>query len=91
MRQPFFTVEGRVYVLGDAELQTFVFADSATAAEQALALDSVRVSPPTMAISWRRKPTLIRSSNLVAILLSDDERQTERVSLAIGAGLPSAP
>ena len=91
VRQPFFTVEGRVYVLGDAELQTFIFADSGAAAAQASALDTVRVSPPTMAISWRRQPTLIRSSNLVAILLSDDERQTERVSLAIGAGLPAAP
>ena len=91
VRQPFFTVEGRVYVLGDAELQTFVFADTVAAAAQAAALDSVRVSPPTMAIAWRRKPTLIRSSNLVAILLSDDERQTERVSLAIGAGLPATP
>ena len=91
MRQPFFTVEGRVYVLGDAELQTFVFADSSAAAEQTAALDTVRVSPPTMAIAWRRRPTLIRSHNLVAILLSDDDRQTERVSLAIGAGLPAAP
>lgn len=91
VRQPFFTVEGRVYALGDAELQTFVFPDSTAAAEQTAALDSVRVSPPTMAISWRRRPTLIRSHNLVGILLSDDDRQTERVSLAIGGGLPAAP
>ena len=91
VRQPFFTVEGRVYVLGDAELQTFIFADTAAAAMQTAALDSVRVSPPTMSIAWRRKPTLIRSANLVAILLSDDERQTERVALAIEAGLPAPP
>lgn len=91
VRQPFFTVEGRVYVLGDAELQTFIFPDPAAAATQTAALDSVRVSPPTMSIAWRRKPTLIRSANLVAILLSDDERQTERVALALEAGLPAAP
>ena len=90
VRQPFFSVEGAAFALGDDdEVQTFVFADSVAAARESDALDSVRVAPPTMLINWRRRPTLMRSANLVAILLSDDDRMIERVSLALGAGLPA--
>ena len=91
VRQPFFSVEGTAFTLADDELQTFIFADSAQAARETMALDSARVAPPTTMITWRRRPTLIRSANLVAILLSDDDQRIERVSLAIGGGLPASP
>jgi hypothetical protein len=91
IRQPFLSVPGIVFALGSAELQSYLYADTTMLRRDLTRLDTIRVAPPTMQISWRRKPTLIHSNNLLAILLSDDETQIERVRNAITAGLPAAP
>jgi hypothetical protein len=54
-------------------------------------LDTVFVSPPGKRITWRWPATLVTSQNLAAIILSLNERQAERIALALGAGLPAAP
>lgn len=91
IRQPFLSVPGIVFALGSAELQSYLYADTTVLLRDLARLDTSRVAPPTMQISWRKTPTLIHSNNLLAILLSDDETQVERVRNAITAGLPAAP
>ena len=91
IRQPFLGVPGLVFNLGSAELQAYLYPDTLVLQRDLAKLDTVRVAPSTMQISWRKTPTLIHSNNLLAILLSDDETQVERVRNAITAGLPAAP
>jgi hypothetical protein len=91
IRQPFLSVPGIVFALGSGELQSYLYADTTVLRRDLARLDTVRVAPPTMQVTWRKTPTLIHSNNLLAILLSDDETQVERVRNAITAGLPAAP
>ena len=88
MRHDFLSVPGRSYTLGRAELQVFVYPDSTGAARDAAALDTVRVEPKNAAATWQVRPTFIRSANLIALLISTNERQIERVQLALTAGPP---
>lgn len=90
IRQPFLSVPGIVFALGAGELQSYLYSDTALLQRDLSKLDTVRVAPSTAQINWRKTPTLIHSNNLLAILLSDDETQVERVRNAITAGLPSA-
>jgi len=89
IRQPFLSVPGYVLALGSAELQVYLYPDTLAVRRDFERLDTVRVAPPTMQISWRSTPHLIRSNNVMAILLSNDETQVERVQNAITAGLPT--
>ena len=91
IRQPFLSIPGIVIALGDAELQAYVYPDTLALKRDYARMDTVRVAPPTATINWIKTPTLIRSNNLMAILLSNDETQIERVRNAIEAGLPAAP
>lgn len=85
-----FPVVGTTYALGDAQLHIYLF-KSATQREQAIAkIDTTTVSRRGSASPWSLPPTLITSNNLVAVLVSDNGRQIERVQLAITAGLPRA-
>jgi hypothetical protein len=80
---------GAAYRLGSAELQLFVFADSAAAARAAAAIDADDAEPvETRGIL--RPPAVIRSNNLVALLFDNNDRLRERVQLALAAGLPPA-
>ena len=76
----------RRVTLGRAELQVFLYPDSSVVARDLAALDTVRVARPGEAGRWQVRPTFMRSANLVALLLSTNERQIERVQLALTAG-----
>ena len=85
-----FPVAGRTYALGSAQLHVYIF-KSAKEREQAVAaVDTTTVSRRGSAAPWPLAPTFITSNNLVAVLVSDNARQIERVQLAITAGLPRA-
>jgi hypothetical protein len=86
VRQPFLHVPGRRYRVGDAELQVFVYETVEMRRRDTAPLDSVRVAPPGTQPAWERTPTLITSGNLAAILVGGNERQVERVTLALTAG-----
>jgi len=88
VRHDFLSVPGRSYTLGRAELQVFLYPDSATVARDVAALDTVRVAPKAEAARWQVRPTFIRSANLIALLISTNERQIERVQLTLTAGPP---
>jgi hypothetical protein len=88
VRHPYLAVPGDVYDVGKGELQVFVYASEKDRERDSAKLDSATAAPAGTATQWSKKPTLILSNNLLAILLSDNETQIERVELAITAGLP---
>ena len=91
VRHPFLSVEGVAYLVGNAELQAFIYADAAAVERDLTRLDTVAVSPRGQRVKWPNKPTLIRNNNLVAIFLGQNALQVERVQRALMAGLPATP
>jgi len=83
VRQPFLGGEGVVYHIGQAELQVYLYADAGAVARDTGALDTARVAPPTMQISWRMPPTLIVDNNMAAILLTRDDALRASIRAAI--------
>lgn len=89
VRHSFLAVPGTAYLLGNAELQVFIYESADALARDVSQLDTVTVSPPSVLIAWRARPTLITNANLAAILLSDNTLQIERVQRALMAGTGS--
>jgi hypothetical protein len=84
-----FDVAGTTYLLGNAELNVYIFR-SARDREAAVAkIDTNTVAPRGGIAPWSMPPWFITSNNLVAVLVSDNGRLIERVQNAIRAGLPS--
>jgi hypothetical protein len=88
VRQPGVAIAGSALRLGAAELQLFLFADTADARRQAAAVRP-NDARPHAARGIRRPPAVIHSLNLVALLFNNDDHQLERVQLALTAGLPA--
>ena len=91
VRHPFLSVAGTSYLVGNAELQVFIYEDAAAVDRDLAALDTVTVAPRGQRVKWPDKPTLIRNNNLAAILLGQNALQIERVQRALMAGLPPNP
>ena len=85
-----FNVKPIVYSLGSSRREVFIYDDERSAVRDLNALDTVTVAPTGSTGSWPSTPTLIRSANLAAVLLTENRRQAERVMLAITAGPPQA-
>jgi hypothetical protein len=83
-----FTIEPIVYSLGSSRLEVFIYPDEKALAKDIESLDTLAVAPRGSTAAWPSTPTLIRSANLAAVLLSQNQRQAERVVLAITAGPP---
>ncbi len=88
---PFLRVPGTVYETRNAEIEVFLYTSAADRARDTDALDSVTVAPRGQQVVWRDPPTLVTSNNLAAIILSPNDRQSERIALALGAGMPLEP
>jgi hypothetical protein len=90
VRHDFLRVPGTRYHVGSADhqLQVFLYASEADRRRDTDALDSAAASPRGTRVSWPAPPTLVMSQNLAAIILSLNDRTVERLSLALGAGLP---
>jgi hypothetical protein len=87
VRHTFLSVSGNAYMVGNAELQVFIYPDPAGVARDVALLDTVTVSPAGEPVAWPARATLITNRNLAAILLSDNALQIERVQRALMAGL----
>ena len=83
VRQPFLGGEGVLYQMGPADLQVYLYADAGAVARDTDPLDTTRVAPPTMQISWRMPPTLIVDNNMAAILLTQDAGLRRKIRTAI--------
>jgi hypothetical protein len=51
-------------------------------------MDTVVVAPRGQRNDWEIPPRFIRSGNLIAVFLTRNEQQAERLTLAITAGPP---
>ena len=97
VRFPFLKAAGQTWRLGSATLHVFRYRDSVVRRADFLALDSLHARPPgDTLVKWPGTPTVLVNDNLLAILLSDNGEQVERVSLALTAGpppkaMPAAP
>ena len=80
--------EAITYDLGPAELVVWLYASVEERVRASGALDSTTAQPTGSLQRWPRQATLIVSNNLLAVLQSENERTTERVMLALTAGLP---
>ena len=84
-----FSIEPIVYTVGSAaRLEIFIYTDAKAAEKDMATIDTLTATPPGSPSQWESAPTLIRSANLAAVLLSQNPRQAERVMLAITAGPP---
>jgi hypothetical protein len=91
VRHPFLSVPGTVYEVRNAEIEVFLYPSASDRARDTEALDSATVAPHGQPVVWRDPPTLVTSNNLAAIVLSPNDRQSERIALALGAGMPLDP
>jgi hypothetical protein len=83
-----FSVTPIVYKLGSSHLEVFLYPDEAALARDLAKIDTATVAPVGTVGSWETAPLLIRSGNLAAVLLGQNPRQAERLSLALTAGPP---
>jgi hypothetical protein len=87
-RAPFLTAPATRVRLGRGAVQAYIYDDTAQLARDVAALDTVRVAPRGGTFDWEVPPTFVRSANLVAVLLTQNEHQIERVRLALEGGPP---
>ena len=97
VRFPFLKIAGQTWRIGNATIHVFRYRDSLARHADFVALDSLHARPRRDTLTtWPGTPTLLVNDNLLAILLSDNDEQVERVSLALTAGpppkaMPAAP
>lgn len=87
-RFPFFSVEGTTYSTTRSTIHVFLYPDPAARKRDSDALDSTSVAPRGGSYTWPSSPTLVTSNNMAAVVISPNERQVERIVLALSAGLP---
>lgn len=89
IRVPFLHSAGQTWRLGPATIHVFRYRDSVARRADSGALDSLQARPRGDTVTrWPSPPTLLLNDNLLAVLLSDNAQQVERVSLALTAGPP---
>ena len=91
VRREYLSVAGTSYRLGADRLIAFIYSSAEARELETARLDTATAAPTGVRSSWDGVPVLIISNNMLAILLSRNERQIERVQLALTAGLPATP
>jgi hypothetical protein len=84
------TQHGTRLLVGNAELDVFVYPDSARRSQDEAHLDRSKYIDAAAEPTLRGEATLIRNANLLAVLRSRNDHQRERVSDALSAGPPQA-
>jgi hypothetical protein len=87
-RRAGFSVIPAVYTLGHSHLEIFLYPDSSTLAKDFAGLDTLTGAPRGVRSPWPMTPTLVRSANLLAVLVTGSPVQAERFNLVITAGAP---
>lgn len=92
IRQPFLAVPGVLVTVPGAEIQVYIYADAGAAGRDVARLDTARVAPPNMMITWMAPPSLIWHNNLVLIALTRDVQLRARIRRSLRPGAhESAP
>ena len=83
-----FSVKPVIYSLGKTRLEVFLYKSESDASKDAALLDTLAVAPKGKTGSWASTPMFIRNTNLLGVIITENGRQAERVSLALTAGPP---
>ena len=83
VEQGFLRVAGAALVSPEAELQVYVYGSTTARRADTARLDSARVAPPTMMISWVMPASLATYGNVAVIVLTRDEVRRSRIHQAI--------
>lgn len=88
-RRAGFSVLPAVYTLGRSRLEVFIYPSESALAADVAKIDTLSAAPRGVKNPWPFfSPTFVRSANLVAVFLTDNPTQAERLTLAITAGAP---
>ena len=89
-RRSGFSVTPIPYILGHARLDVFLYPTADAVAREVSGLDTALAGPRGAPNQWGIgvQPTFVRSANLIAVFLTDNPTQSERLSLALTAGAP---
>jgi len=90
IRDPSLALSGTRLLLGNAQLDVFIYADASARERDEGRLDRSKFIEASAEPTLRGEATLIRNANLLAILRSRNDHQRERVSDALTAGPPQA-
>jgi hypothetical protein len=77
-------------MLGPSRLEVFIYPTADAATREVQGLDTTVAGPRTAPNQWGvgMHPTFVRSANLIAVFLTDNPTQSERLTLALTAGAP---
>lgn len=87
-RRAGFSVAPTVYNLGKSRLEVFLYPTESAANADVKRIDTLSAAPKGGVGNWPMPPTFVRSANLVAVYLTANPTQAERLTLAITAGAP---
>jgi hypothetical protein len=87
-RRPGFSVVPRVYNLGKSRLEVFIYPSESAVRADVAKIDTSAAAPRGTTGQWPKPPTFVRSANLIAVFLTDNPTQAERLTLALTAGAP---
>ena len=90
IHDPSLALSGARLLLGNAQLDVFIYADASARERDEGRLDRSKFIEASAEPTLRGEATLIRNANLLAILRSRNDHQRERVSDALTAGPPQA-
>ena len=89
--EPPLTARGMHLTVRRADLELYFYPDRAARERDQQRLDRSRYLEADQPPEPRHKPTLVTSENLLIVLDTRNERQRERITLAITAGPPQPP
>ncbi len=89
-RRSGFSVMPIPYILGRSRLDVFIYPTADAVSSETSRLDTALAGPRGVRSQWGVgvQPTFVRSANLIAVFLTDNPTQSERLSLALTAGPP---
>jgi hypothetical protein len=89
-RRSGFSVMPIPYILGRSRLDVFIYPTADAVTSETSRLDTALAGPRGVRSQWGVgvQPTFVRSANLIAVFLTDNPTQSERLSLALTAGPP---
>jgi hypothetical protein len=76
------------FLAGGGELHAWIYADSTSRRAVTEALDPTTATPRGASIPYELPITLVVQNNLAAVISGGLERNHERITLALQAGLP---
>jgi hypothetical protein len=76
---------------GRAVAKIFFYKSRADQERVAATLDTAQVSPRAKRVYWKEPAQFVFTNNLAAIVITLNERLAERISDALGAGMPADP